>query len=174
MAAPVSPTRRPPSMVVMGVEGSGKTTVARAIADELQIDFLDADSLHSAKNRAKMAAGHALTDADRLPWLRTVGERLRLGNAEGRTLVVACSALKRRYRDLLRDYDANVVFIHLAGPIDVVRERVATRAHEFAGPSLLDSQYGQLEPLEADETGLTLDLSLPVDEIVSSAVDQLT
>jgi len=171
--SPASPTRRLRSMVVMGVEGSGKSTVARAIADTLRVDFLDADTLHSPVNRAKMAAGEALTDLDRLPWLRTIGERLAHENAEERALVVACSALKRQYRDLLRSYDADIVFIHLTGPIDVVRERVATRAHEFAGTSLLESQYTQLEPLEVDELGVSLDLRLPVEEIVSRVVAQL-
>ncbi len=157
----------PPSVVVMGVEGSGKTTVARALADSLGAAFLDADSLHSRQNRQKMAAGRALSDEDRLPWLRSVGEELRRESARGHSVVVACSALKRRYRDFLRTYDADVVFLHLSGPIDVVRARIGARTHEFAGLALLDSQYEQLEPLENDERGMTVDLRLTPEEIVS-------
>ena len=171
MTTPTTRGSPPNSIVVMGVEGSGKTTVARALALALDVEFLDADSLHSAHNRAKMAAGEALSDADRLPWLQAVGERLLQAKVAERVVVIACSALKRGYRDLLRGYDADVIFVHLAGPIDVVRTRVAVRTHEFAGPSLLDSQYAQLEPLAGDEKGVTLDLRLRVEEIVASVID---
>jgi gluconokinase len=161
------------SLVVMGVEGCGKTTVGQALAEALGLEFLDADTLHSMENRAKMATGEPLSDMDRLPWLRAVGARLEVARNEQRSLVVACSALRRRYRDLLREYDVAAFFLHLAGPIDVVRQRVAARHHEFASTSLLDSQYAQLEPLDADERGMTVDIRSSPDAIVNDVVAAL-
>lgn len=148
----------PLSIVVMGVEGSGKSTIAEALSERLDAKFLDADWFHSPANREKMAEGHPLTDEDRLPWLRSVGERVQNESNQGRATVTACSALKRSYRDLLREYVPDIYFVFLDGPLDLVRSRIEGRAHEFAPASLLASQYAILEPLEPDENGIRIDI----------------
>ena len=139
-------------MIVMGVSGSGKSTVGALVAGGLGARFLDGDDLHPAANKRKMRDGIALDDADREPWLRAIGEALR-SRPPGSAVVVACSALKRSYRDLLRDYDPELVFVCLVATADVLRERLSARDHEFMSPSLLASQLGTLEPLGSDERG---------------------
>jgi carbohydrate kinase (thermoresistant glucokinase family) len=156
-----------PSIVVMGVSGSGKTTVGQALADRLGARFADGDSFHPAENVEKMAAGHALTDADRLPWLRTVGHYIKDVESERASSVVACSALKRTYRDVLREQAPDLFFVFLDGSRQVIHDRVVARNHEFMPPSLLDSQFASLEPLEADERGMRIDITSAPDEIVS-------
>jgi carbohydrate kinase (thermoresistant glucokinase family) len=151
-----------PHVVVMGVSGSGKSTVGKRIAEELGADFVDADDLHPRENKERMAAGLPLRDSDRWPWLRTVGEHLAAAPAG---MIVACSALRRSYRDALRDSDPSVVFVHLAGPQELVAHRMAGRGHEFMPDSLLASQYATLEALEADEPHLEVDLFATPDEI---------
>jgi len=136
----------------MGVSGAGKTVVGSALAALLGWVFVDADDLHPASNRDKMRAGIPLTDDDRQPWLRAVGERLR--SEVG--VVAACSSLKRRYRDLLRDYVPDVYFVHLDIEREVLQERLARRSHEYMPASLLDSQLSALEPLGPDEYGDTV------------------
>ncbi|MDN4480976.1 gluconokinase [Demequina muriae] len=140
-------------VVVMGVTGCGKSTVGMRLAHELKAQFCDGDDLHSATAIAKMAAGIALTDEDRWPWLDAVATWLE-GQDRG---IVACSALKRVYRDCIRDVAGDsVVFVHLAAPQSVLEPRVRRRAEHdghFAPAGLLDSQYAVLEPLEADELG---------------------
>jgi carbohydrate kinase (thermoresistant glucokinase family) len=128
--------------------------------------FIEADELHSANNVRKMALGIPLDDNDRLPWLREVGERLRDEAEADRRSVTACSALTRSYRDVLREYVPSPFFVELDGPLDVVRERVLSRHHEFMSVSLLESQFTTLQPLETDELGLRVDVTLDVDEIV--------
>jgi gluconokinase len=159
-------TRSPRCIIVMGVSGSGKTTVGRAMAKRWGDVFIESDELHTASDIHKMASGVPLNDKDRWPWLRAIGEQLRDEAAADHRTVTACSALKREYRDLLRGYVPAAFFVELDGPLDVVRERVLTRHHEFMSPSLLESQYATLEPLEVDELGLRVDASLPVEEIV--------
>jgi gluconokinase len=151
----------------MGVSGSGKTTVGRTMAEQWGDVFIESDELHTASDIHKMASGIALDDNDRWPWLRAVGEKLRDEAAAGRRTVTACSALKREYRDVLREYAATAFFVELDGPLDVVRERVLSRHHEFMPPSLLESQFATLEPLEADERGLRVDVTLRVEEIIN-------
>ncbi|WP_246199551.1 gluconokinase [Arthrobacter zhaoguopingii] len=163
------PNLQLPPVVVMGVQGSGKTTVGTLLAARLGADFVDGDDLHSEHNRKLMAAGTPLTDTERLPWLRAVGERLAQGGDSG--IVVACSALKRSYRDLLRGLAPAVVMVHPHGPMEVVAERVANRRHQFMPPSLLVSQYEVLQTLQEDERGVTVDLSLPLEQIVDQAAD---
>ncbi|MFC6085618.1 gluconokinase [Sphaerisporangium aureirubrum] len=148
----------------MGVSGSGKTTVGRALAARLGLPFADADDFHSPANVAKMAAGIPLQDADRLPWLRAVGEWL-AGRA-GTGAVSACSALRRGYRDVLREAAPAVFFVHLHGDPEVVRRRVAGRQGHFMPASLVDSQYAALEPLEPDENGVVLDFSRDTGHLV--------
>ena len=140
-------------VVVMGVAGCGKSTVGRALAGALAVPFVDGDDLHTATNIEKMAAGIPLTDQDRWPWLDDVGHWLADHPGGG---VVACSALKRAYRDAIRRAAPDAAFVHLTAPRDVLAARVDARsavdAH-FMGSRMLDSQFADLEPLEGDEVG---------------------
>jgi len=159
-----------PPLVVMGVSGCGKSTVGGLLGRRLGKPFLDGDDFHPAANKEKMGAGIPLTDADREPWLGTLGELL-AGKGDGGTTVppiVACSALKRRYRDLLRSYAPDVVFIHLSGTAATIGARMDARAHEFMPRTLLASQFAALEELEADETHLIVDISKPLDVLVET------
>lgn len=160
-----------PVVVVMGVQGCGKSTLGSLLAGALRVPFVDGDDLHPQRNRTLMAAGTPLSDDDRLPWLAAVGQRLADG---GEGVVVACSALKRAYRDLLRDMAPDVVFVHPYGSKDLVAARISLREHEYMPPSLLDSQYATLEHLDAAEAGITLDLASPPLELVSSAAAFIT
>lgn len=160
------------TVVVMGVSGVGKTTVARPLAERLGVPFAEADDFHSEANIAKMSAGTPLTDEDRRPWLEAIGGWLRERRASGEGGVVTCSALKRSYRDLLRaEAGGPVFFLHLAGSAELVGERVERRTDHFMPPSLLRSQLATLEPLGDDETGLTLDVSPGPDRLVADAAE---
>lgn len=144
-------------VVVMGVTGSGKTTVGLRLAADLRAEFVDGDDLHSPDAVAKMAANVPLDDEDRLPWLERVGEWL----AGGEPRVVACSALKRAYRDVIRAHAPKAVFIELWGDQKLLEDRVARRARStghFAGPGLLDSQFAIVEKLQPDELGGSIDV----------------
>ncbi|NRQ35209.1 gluconokinase [Nonomuraea sp. NN258] len=155
----------------MGVTGSGKTTVGGALAARLGVPFADADDFHSPANVAKMSAGVPLDDADRRPWLRSIGRWLH--EHAGAGAVVGCSALKRAYRDLLRADAPSTCFVHLDGDAETIRRRVAARPGHFMPESLVASQFATLEPLQDDEPGVVLDLSLPVADLVSAAVAAL-
>ena len=146
----------------MGVSGSGKTTVGLALAARLGVPFADGDDLHPAANLRKMTDGIPLTDADREPWLDAVGAAL----ADG-TRVVACSALRRRYRDRLRAAAPGLHVVYLEVPRAVLEERMTHRSDHFMPVALLDSQLATLEPPGLDEGALTLDATLPVDELVA-------
>ncbi|WP_425567002.1 gluconokinase [Sphaerisporangium flaviroseum] len=148
----------------MGVTGSGKTTVGAALSRRLRVPFADADDFHSAANVAKMSAGTPLDDDDRLPWLRSVGAWLAEHAVGGG--VMSCSALKRAYRDVLRQAAPQVVFVHLHGEPELVRRRVAGRPGHFMPATLVASQFAILEPLQPDEHGLVLDLGRSVDQLV--------
>jgi carbohydrate kinase (thermoresistant glucokinase family) len=150
-------------IVVMGVSGSGKTTVGRLLAQELETPFVDGDDLHSPENKKKMADGIPLQDADRMSWLNAIAKVLR-----GRPTVLACSALKRKYRDTLRDAAPNLRLVYLSGSKTLLAQRLAARSHEFMPPSMLESQLLTLEPPQADEKGLTLNIESPPDEITKS------
>ena len=153
-------------IVVMGVQGCGKSTVGQGLADARGLRFLDGDDLHSAAARAKMASGHPLTDEDRLPWLTRIAETMAEALEQGEPLVVACSALKRSYRDLLRQFVPTLVFAELYGSQELIAERLTHRNHEYMPPTLLDSQFATLEPLAADEAGTRVDLINTPDELV--------
>ncbi|MDA2812341.1 gluconokinase [Nocardiopsis sp. RSe5-2] len=156
--------------VFMGVSGSGKSTVALRAAERLGLPFAEADAFHPEANIAKMSEGVALTDADRLPWLRSLARWIGEREAEGSSSMMACSALKRSYRDVLRSGAPDVRFVHLDGPVGLIRERLSERAGHFMPTGLLDSQQATLEPLEPDEKGAVLDIAPPPEEIVEAAV----
>jgi gluconokinase len=160
-------------VVVMGVSGCGKTTVALGIAQATGVLFAEADDFHSRANVEKMRAGIPLDDEDRWPWLRDLATWMGERASEGRSTVIACSALKRAYRDVLSEGPPSVDFVHLDGPAEVIRERLSTREGHYMPASLLDSQLASLQRLEPDERGTVLDLSLPPDELVVQAVARL-
>jgi carbohydrate kinase (thermoresistant glucokinase family) len=153
----------PLRIAVMGVAGAGKTTIGRALAAALGVAFVDADDLHPPANVSKMSAGVPLEDDDRWPWLEVVG-RVVAAKPEG--VVVACSALKRRYRDALRAHAPGLLFAHLAPAEAVLEARLHSRPDHFMPPTLLESQLDALEPLEADEAGVTIQTTGAIDEIV--------
>lgn len=149
--------RFPPlCVVVMGVSGTGKSTVGRLLADRLGSPFADADDLHSPANIAKMSAGIALTDEDRAPWLAAVGRWLHDRMVEKSGGVIACSALKRSYRDILRTAAPEVFFVHLTAEREELIERVTGRSGHYMPASLVDSQLRTLEPLDGAERGVVL------------------
>jgi gluconokinase len=156
-------------VVVMGVSGSGKSTVGAALAGRLRVPFEDADDLHPPDNVANMTRGEPLDDHDRWPWLERIGEWL-AEHADGG--VIACSALKRKYRDQLRHHCPSVEFLHLEGGRDVIEQRQASRPGHFMPSSLLTSQFETLEPLQPDERGVVVDVSGSIDEIVDGYLDQ--
>ncbi|RFC71657.1 gluconokinase [Streptomyces sp. AcE210] len=160
----------PTVVVVIGVSGSGKSTVGRLLAQRLMVPFLEADDVHPAANRAKMAAGRPLDDADRRPWLRAVAEWIREATDAGQGGVVVCSALKREYRDELRRAGAGVWFLYLALDRAIAGRRVAGRVGHFMPARLVDSQYAALEPLRPDEPGLTVDAVADPQTLADQAV----
>ncbi len=142
-------------LVLMGVSGSGKSTVAGLLAGRLSWDLEEGDDLHPAANVAKMAAGHPLTDDDRWPWLESVAGWIHRQLQSGRSGVITCSALKRRYRDRLRA--PGVTFVYLKGPRDALAQRLTKRQGHYMPSSLLDSQLADLEPPGPDEDSLAID-----------------
>jgi gluconokinase len=160
-----------PVLVFMGPAGTGKSTVAGMLAGRLGWDFQEGDDLHPAENVAKMAAGHALTDDDRWPWLDRVAAWIDGQVAAGRPGVITCSALKRTYRDVLRRDD--VTFVLLLGDPALVLERLLRRQGHFMPPALLTSQFDTLEIPDADERAIHIDLDLTPQEQVDTVIAQL-
>ncbi len=154
-------------VIVMGVSGCGKSTVGAALADRLRIPFTDGDDLHPPSNVEKMSRGVPLTDDDRAPWLAAVGAELARRRSTG--LVIACSALKAAYRDIIRAHAADVFFRHLQVTKQVLAARMVVRSEHFMPLSLLDSQLDTLQPLSADENGLAVDAEQSVDRIIGLA-----
>lgn len=157
-----------PLVVVMGVCGCGKSTIGELVARELGVPFLDGDALHPAENVAKMAAGTPLTDDDRWPWLAAVGTRLQDAGKGG--MVLACSALRRSYRDAIRALAPDTLFLHLHGSKEVLEKRLAARSGHFMPAALLESQLVTLEPLEADEAGIVVYIAAPVHQVMAEAL----
>src|SRR3954470_15756464 len=145
--------RPPTTIVVMGVSGAGKSTVAAELVSRLGWDFAEGDDFHPPENVEKMRSGHALTDEDRWPWLRRLAAWIGEHEAEGRPAVVTCSALKRAYRDVLCDGHPSVCFAHVRADPGLIRDRVEHRSGHYMPPSLLGSQLDILEPLQPDEPG---------------------
>ncbi|TPK38270.1 gluconokinase [Mesorhizobium sp. B2-5-4] len=165
MAASQLRSDGPPRIVVMGVTGSGKTTIGEALARAIAATFVDGDKLHPEANIAKMSAGIPLEDADRWPWLSKVGEMLRLAPAP---VIVGCSALKRAYRDFITEQaGAPVLFIHLDGSRELISKRMHERTGHFMPTSLLDSQFATLEVPDKEENAIAVPIDAPLDEIVA-------
>lgn len=155
-------------IVVMGVSGSGKSTVGAALAQRLRVPFADADDFHPPANIDKMTAGQPLNDDDRYPWLEAIGTWLAEHCDGGGAM--SCSALKRKYRDQLRRHCPGVEFLHLSGTPEVIGRRQASRPGHFMPASLLQSQFATLEPLEPDERGIVIDVDQDIDSIVDNYV----
>ena len=166
-----SPAFRP--MIVMGVSGCGKSTVGQKLAARLDLDFIDGDDLHPKSNKEKMAAGHPLNDADRQPWLETIGDALAASLQSGKPAVIACSALKRSYRDLLRSREPNTLFVHLRGSSELIQQRLDERSHEYMPPTLLASQLHALEAIGSDESAIEVDVAHTPDDIVAVVATHL-
>ncbi len=160
----------PTHIAVMGVSGCGKSTLAAALATELGAEFGEADLFHPKANVEKMASGHPLTDEDRWPWLDLLVTWMDEQEAAGRHTVLSCSALRRAYRDRLRQARGGVAFVHLAGDKQVILERMRARQGHFMPPALLDSQYATLENLEPDELGMVLDIAGTPTEHLAAAL----
>jgi gluconokinase len=143
-------------VVVMGVSATGKTTVAAGVAEELDCEFIEGDVLHPPANIEKMTQGVPLTDEDRWPWLEAIGAWISQKESRGESAVVTCSALRRVYRDLLREGRPHVRFLHVTAAADVIRDRMEHRPGHYMPPSLLPSQLATLEPLQADEPGVVI------------------
>ncbi len=158
------------ALVVMGAAGAGKTRIGSALAEALGVPFVEGDTFHPAENIALMAAGIPLTDENRRGWLIALAQELRAAREVPTGVVLACSALKRRYRDVLRAGDDTVRFIFLSTDAAVLRERLATRSGHYMPPSLIDSQLEALEPPHADERAWTFDAREAPDMIVASVV----
>jgi gluconokinase len=156
----------------MGVSGSGKTTVGQAVAEDLAFEMIEGDDYHPPENVAKMAAGEPLTDEDRWPWLETLAELVTDRHARGHGTVLACSALRRAYRDVLRSaVPANETFIiQLEADTGTLRARMKSRRGHYMPPDLLESQLAALEPLQPDEPGVILDATRPPEDLVREAV----
>jgi carbohydrate kinase (thermoresistant glucokinase family) len=155
-------------LIVMGVSGCGKSTMAAALSERLGLDMVDGDDLHLPESVAKMRAGVALQDDDRWPWLDRIGDYLSQPHAQGR--VVACSALKRVYRDRIREQAGDVCFVFLDGDFDLIQKRMHQRVGHYMQPGLLDSQFRTLEKPEADENDV---IRLPITEPVQDMVEQV-
>jgi gluconokinase len=163
----------PCALVVMGVSGSGKSTIAEHLAARLGWRYVDGDLFHPPANVAKMSAGHPLTDQDRWPWLRAIAAEIDRLAAAGERAVVACSALKRAYRDILVHGRDDVRIVFLDGTKELIAKRLDARKGHFMPPGLLDSQFETLEPPQQSEHPLTVSIDASVDEIVDDIVHQL-
>ncbi len=159
-------------MVVMGVSSTGKTEVGQRLAARLGAEFLEGDGYHPEQNIAKMSAGIPLTDEDRQPWLETLAQLIGSWDIDGVPTVLTCSALRRRYRDVLRTAvpAPRLVFVHLHASFEVLEARMRARTDHFMPASLLRSQFETLEPLEPDETGFVIDVSSTLDDVLAATV----
>jgi carbohydrate kinase (thermoresistant glucokinase family) len=163
-----------PIVVVMGVSGCGKSSVGVRLAAALGVDYLEGDALHPPENIARMRSGTPLTDDDRRGWLQALAGRLAQAHVGGRGLVLACSALKRGYRDTLRGGAPGLRLVHLHGPRELLARRIAARSDHYMPASLLDSQLATLEPPGLDEAALAVDIQAPTDQIVATLLHAMT
>jgi len=163
----------PCALIVMGVSGSGKSTVAKALGEKLGWRFEDGDSFHPKSNVEKMAAGHPLTDEDRWPWLNAIADEIGRVCEAGGHVIIACSALKHSYRDVLLRGRSDVRFVFLKGTQALIADRLGRRKGHFMPPELLTSQFRTLEAPEASEHVITVSIDDPVETIVENIVQQL-
>lgn len=161
------------ALVVMGVSGSGKTTIGEALAARLRWTYEDGDKFHPPSNVAKMSAGHALTDEDRWPWLAAIAAEIDRACESGERVVIGCSALRRAYRDILVHGRNDVRIVYLAGTQHLIANRLAKRKGHFMPAALLASQFATLEPPAADERPITVSIDAPAESIVDDIVRQL-
>jgi gluconokinase len=169
----VPPEPAPHALIVMGVSGSGKSTIGEALAARIGWRFEDADSFHPASNVAKMSAGHPLTDEDRWPWLRAIADEIDRVSAAGERIVIGCSALKRAYRDLLVHGRHDVRIVYLQGAQALIADRLGQRKDHFMPAALLESQFKTLERPTPDEHAVTVSIDAPVETIVDDILNQL-
>jgi gluconokinase len=163
----------PCGLVVMGVSGSGKSTVANRLAARLGWRYEDGDSFHPASNVAKMSAGQPLTDEDRWPWLQAIADEIDRRSGTGEHVVIACSALKRAYREVLVHGRDDIRIVFLDGPQDLIAARLAARKGHFMPPGLLASQFRTLERPDASERPIVVSIDASVEQIVDDIVTQL-
>ena len=163
----------PRALVVMGVSGSGKSTIAERLAARLGWRYEDADQFHPPANVAKMSAGQPLTDEDRWPWLQAIADEIDRLSATGQRAVIACSALKRAYRDILVHGRGDIRLVFLNGTQDLIADRLAARKGHFMPPGLLASQFKTLEPPQPGERPITVSIDAPVEAIVDDIISQL-
>ncbi|WP_145931342.1 gluconokinase [Yersinia bercovieri] len=162
------------SIIVMGVSGSGKTTVGEAVARQIDAKFIDGDDLHPRANIQKMGSGHPLNDEDRMPWLERLSDAAYSLNHKNETGIIVCSALKRRYRDRLREGNQGMVFLYLKGSFDVIMERLKARSGHFMPTDLLKSQFEALEEPGTEEPDVVcVDIDADIDEVVRRCVSAL-
>jgi gluconokinase len=164
---------QPRHVIVMGISGSGKTTIATELAERLGWTFAEADEFHPAANIAKMTSGTPLTDEDRRPWLEALRDWMTEKARGGHSTVLTCSALRRSYRDILAQAEGRVRFVHLLGDADLVRERMRTRHGHFMPDSLLPSQISTLEPLQPDEQGVRIENTGTPHAVTTDVIDRL-
>ena len=164
---------QPAVIIVMGVASSGKTSLGERLAERLGWPFRDADAFHPPENVAKMSGGTPLNDEDRKPWLAAIAAWIDELRATGKHGIVTCSALKRRYRDVIRGDRPDVALVYLKGSRELIGERMAKRQHHFMPPALLDSQFAALEEPGPDERPLVMPVELSKDEIVSRVLREL-
>ena len=173
MKLPMNEAKSGFALVVMGVSGSGKTTVAERLADKLGWRFVEGDRLHPPANVEKMRRGIPLTDADRAPWLDRIGEEIKRWATEGQSGILTCSALKRAYRDVLLHNRTDIRLVYLEGTQALIADRLGRRKGHFMPPGLLTSQFNTLEPPTPDEHPLTVSIEAPVKRVVEDIVRQL-
>jgi gluconokinase len=166
-------SQTPCALIVMGVSGSGKSTIAEKLAERLGWHYEDGDKFHPASNVAKMSAGHPLTDEDRWPWLQAIADEIDRTCKTGESIVIACSALKHSYRDVLVHGRDDVRIVYLRGTQELIASRLSQRKGHFMPPGLLASQFKTLEPPDPDENPLTVSIDASVEEIVDDIIGQL-
>ena len=169
----MSDSSRPFAAIVMGPSGVGKTTTAKGVADRLGWEFAEGDEFHPKANIDKMSAGIPLDDDDRAPWLCSIRDWMSEQSDAGLNCVLTCSALKKRYRDILREARSQVLFIELDAPMDLVGERMAHRKGHYMPTSLLKSQFDTLEPLDAEEGGIIVSVRDTPEKVIDDAVAAL-